>query len=253
MLSLTNGKPNQVILPEAYLGILGGMGPLATADFLMKLVMATHATTDQAHIPVLLRSVPQIPDRSAAILGNGPSPLPSLIKGVEALCKAGATAIAIPCNTAHYWYKDMAEASMVPILHIVDSVFYHLNTMACGGSVGLLATKGTIAARVYNERFTNQGSVNVLVPTDDEIERFSGPGIDAVKAGDLAGGRSLLKEAAERLRDRGANAIVMGCTEIPIVLTENSCIGIPLIDATACLADSCASWWERQRGCEAVY
>ena len=94
------------------LGVLGGMGPLATVDFLRKLIEETPAARDEDHLPVIAWSVPQIPDRPAAITGNGESPLPALLAGVHTLKAAGAVALAIPCNTAHYWYDDMAGTAL---------------------------------------------------------------------------------------------------------------------------------------------
>ena len=103
------------------LGVLGGMGPLATADFLQKLVLATKAGRDQEHIPVIVYGDCTTPDRTAAVLGKGPSPVPQLVEGIEFLNAARVAVIAIPCNSAHCWYKDMAAASLAPVLHIVEA------------------------------------------------------------------------------------------------------------------------------------
>ena len=103
------------------LGVLGGMGPLATVDFLKKLIEETPATRDQDHIPAIAYSVPQIPDRPPAIVGNGDSPFPHMLAGIHTLRHAGATTIAIACNTAHFWYDDLLQQGGVPILHIADA------------------------------------------------------------------------------------------------------------------------------------
>src|SRR5690606_28553292 len=100
------------------LGVLGGMGPLATVDFLSKLIEETAAGRDDDHVPVVVYSVPQIPSRPAAIVSGGPSPLPAMLDGVRTLKGAGATVLAIACNTAHYWYDDLAAAAGIPIVHI---------------------------------------------------------------------------------------------------------------------------------------
>ncbi len=107
--------------PPRILGVLGGMGPLATVDFLQKLIEETPASRDQDHIPVIAYSVPQIPDRPLAILGKGESPLPHMLEGIHTLKRAGAQAIAIACNTAHYWYDDLVLQGGLPILHIADA------------------------------------------------------------------------------------------------------------------------------------
>src|SRR4051812_14632246 len=101
------------------LGVLGGMGPLATVDFLKKLIEETPATRDQDHVPVVVYSVPQIPDRPGAILEATESPLPAMLEGVRVLKGAGAAALAIACNTAHYWYDELS-AEGVPVVHIAD-------------------------------------------------------------------------------------------------------------------------------------
>src|SRR3954471_9827880 len=102
------------------LGVLGGMGPLATVDFLAKLIEETPAKGDPDHVPVIVYSVPQIPDRPGAILENTESPLPAMLEGVRHLKRGGATLIAIACNTAHFWY-DALSAEGVPIAHIADA------------------------------------------------------------------------------------------------------------------------------------
>ena len=103
------------------LGVLGGMGPLATVDFLQKLIEETPATRDQEHVPVVAYSVPQMPERPPAIVGNGESPLPHMLEGVLTLKRAGAKAVAIACNTAHFWYDDLVRDGGLPILHIADA------------------------------------------------------------------------------------------------------------------------------------
>src|SRR5699024_1394419 len=104
------------------LGVLGGMGPAATADFLDKLAASTPAARDQEHIATLVYSDPTTPDRSDAMVAEGPDPLPALLHGIEFLSNAGVGAIAIPCNSAHFWYDQMQRATDAPILHIVDAV-----------------------------------------------------------------------------------------------------------------------------------
>ena len=107
------------------LGVIGGMGPLASADFFRKLIDATPAACDDEHIPVLIHSVPQLPSRPAAILRGGASPLPALMKARDRLVAAGATMLAMPCNTAHHWHAELA-ANSVPFPHIADAVAVEL-------------------------------------------------------------------------------------------------------------------------------
>lgn len=232
------------IAPLGYLGVLGGMGPGATADFYLKLISATAASTDQEHVATIIRSVPQIPDRSAAISQKAESPLPALSRGIRELISSGAKAIAIPCNTAHFWYDDLVAISTVPVFHIVDTVRERLEANAHAGPVGLLATAGTIEGKIYQNRLAGQSGYQVLVPEQEDQKSLVSPGIAAVKAGDLSAGTDLLSKAARRLQERGAGSAIMACTEIPIVLGPKSDVRMPLIDATDALARHCVEWWK---------
>jgi aspartate racemase len=221
------------------------MGPLATVDFLAKLVAATEAATDQQHIPVVVRSVPQIPDRSACIMKGGESPLPALRFGLRELARAGATAVAIPCNTAHFWADSLASPDLPPILHIVDAVAEHLaRVLPGGGPIGILSTEGTHAARVYENRLDGARWPILSAPADEMAA--VGYGIVQVKAGQLDAARQIFLQQLDRLRARGAAAIVLACTEIPTVLPG----GDPtVIDATDALARRCVRWFrETYRG-----
>ncbi len=120
------------------LGVLGGMGPAATVDFMAKLIRLNPAERDQDHLPVIVLSDPRVPDRVGPVVdGRGRSPLPALRAGVGALERAGAQAIAIPCHTAHHWYAQLAAATSLPILHIVDAVLAELvEARAAAGATG---------------------------------------------------------------------------------------------------------------------
>ena len=130
------------------IGVLGGMGPLATVDFMGKVIVLSPAARDQDHLPLIVHSVPQVPDRSASILKGAESPLPAMRQGLRTLVGAGAECIAIACNSAHYWYDDLAGESTVPLLHIVDAVGAAMARRGIrDGPVGLLATAGTVFRR----------------------------------------------------------------------------------------------------------
>ncbi len=118
--------PGEPAARKPTLGVLGGMGAMATVDFLRKLVEATPAERDQEHIPLIVRFCPEVPDRAAALAGSGPSPQPALVAAAVELAAAGAQALAIPCNTAHYWYDALCAAVPIPILHIVDAALAEL-------------------------------------------------------------------------------------------------------------------------------
>ncbi len=226
------------------LGILGGMGPLATADFLQKVIKATPAERDQEHIPILVYAVPQVPDRTESILAGNDEPLAWMRKGVEILCNSGAECIAIPCNTAHYWYNELIEDLDIPILHIVNATAVALAAInITEGPVGLLATTGTITAKVYQSRFLELG-YNCITPNHDAQINGVTAGIDAVKAGDFDNARRRLEAAAKTLVEQNCRAIVLGCTEIPIVLNSQmtSTPRIQYLDATHALAEASVRW-----------
>lgn len=235
------------------LGVLGGMGPLATADFMRKLTELTPASRDQDHIPVLVYSNPQVPDRSTAIMGKGESPLPALLDGIARLQDGGAQAIAIPCNTAHYWYDEMEAKSRVPILHIVGSVCDVLRGKGiAGGTVGVMGTAGTLHTGIYQGYLTRSGYAPVL-PAEAEMAELVMPGIVAVKAGDLVTAKQMLSEAADRLITRGAQMVVLGCTEIPLALADASPeAAARYVDSTAALAQACLAWAQAEKGAAAA-
>ena len=135
------------------IGILGGMGPVATSDFFRKLIAAVPARDDDDHVPVVIHSVPQLPLRPAAILEGATSPLPDLLKARDRLLGAGAQALAMPCNTAHYWHAELAADCPVPFLHIADAVGEELVAIgAAGQDVGIIATRATLAASTPRRR-----------------------------------------------------------------------------------------------------
>lgn len=228
------------------LGVLGGMGPLATVDFLAKLVAETPATRDQEHIPYIAWGVPQIPERPAAILCHGESPLPQMLRGIAALKQAGATVVAIACNTAHYWHDDLVREGGLPILHIADAVCDMLTERGItAGKVGLLGTDGTIKAGFFQQRFAARG-LDCVISSRADQERLVLPAIAAVKANDLPLAHGLAVDAVARLLDCGAQAVVLACTETPLAIDfADSRVNARCIDATRALARACVTWHRR--------
>lgn len=226
------------------LGVLGGMGPMATVDFLAKLVRATPAGRDQDHIPTLVCSAVDIPDRADAILGAGPDPLPAMRAALARLEAGGATRIAIPCNTAHHWHAALQAGTALPILHIVDAVAETLArtetgiAAGTGGRIGLLATDGTLRAGLYRERLARRG-LTCLGP-DPEGQAAVAAAIRLVKAHRVAEARPLLEAQVRALAEAGCDRVVMACTEIPIALAGSDPSG-RLVDATEALARACVA------------
>ena len=228
-------------------GVLGGMGPLATFDFCIKVVEETGAETDQDNVPLLVHSVPQIPDRIAAIRGTGPSPLPELRRGMRVLLEAGAGCLVMPCNTAHRWHDALAAEAPVPFLHIADAACAAARAKARpGDALGLIATAGTLLAGFYPARLERAGFACLTLP-EDETEVLVSEGIRRVKRGQVAAGGELFAEAVGRLVDRGAAAVILGCTEVPPGIAAAAPDLAPVcIDATRALARACVDWFRRE-------
>lgn len=219
------------------------MGPLATVDFMRKLVAATPTTVDQEHLPVVVYNVPQIPDRSDAFLAGSDAPWDYLLAGLRTLEQAGASLIAIPCNTAHVWHARLAAKADATILHIGHIACEALkNRIAQPRRVGLLATTATLSARIYHEELEADG-IAVIEPDAATQQQFVMTGIRAVKAGHLAQGRDLLRAAAAQLTD--VDVFLLACTEIPLALDDIP-LGAPAIDTTDTLARACVTWWRAQ-------
>jgi aspartate racemase len=209
-------------------GILGGMGPAAALDLQAKILALTPATRDEEHVPVVTWNVPQIPDRVAAIAGRGPSPLPAMAEGARALEAAGAEAIAIACNTAHHWADELRAGMRVPLLHIVDAVAVAIEARAARPArIGLLATRGTFASGFYGRRLEALG-YEWIAPDEACQSAFVNHAIAAVKAADFDRARERFAGAASHLAGRGADLLLLGCTELPLASTgtefESRCL-----------------------------
>ncbi|WP_329267070.1 aspartate/glutamate racemase family protein [Streptomyces sp. NBC_01451] len=228
-------EPAPVSAPEI-IGILGGMGPAATADFYTKLVSATPGSSDQDHLRTVIWSDPTIPDRTEALLGDGPDPTPWLLDGSRVLREAGATVIAIPCNTAHAFVPRIADHVGLPIVHMIGEVAGHLSTLSPRiRTAGLLATTGTVRADLYQEWLDHFG-IRLVLPDGNSQDHEVMAAIHAVKAGTHdAATTALLARAARRLTRRGAQAVIAGCTEIPLGLPADA-VDVPLVDPALVLA-----------------
>ncbi|MBE3598455.1 MAG: amino acid racemase [Limnochordaceae bacterium] len=222
------------------IGIIGGMGPEATADLFWRIVRLVPASKDQDHPRVLIDSNAQIPDRTAAIKGEGPSPLPMLVETARGLERAGAEVLAMPCNSAHYWYDEIAAAVRVPVLHMIRLAAAATRQALeervgrLGTPVLLLATTGTVLGGTYQRAFEEEG-LRLVVPEAAVQERVM-EAIYRVKAGQRAVARPLALDALARETLRLApGAVVLGCTELPLVLRRED-TAVPLIDSTEVLA-----------------
>jgi aspartate racemase len=224
------------------LGVLGGMGPLASAHFMLRLTLLTPAGRDQDHIPAVLWSDPRVPDRTAARLAGGEDPLPVLLRGIHGLEAAGCGAIAIPCNTAHGWHAAMQAATALPILHIVTATGDELLRLGVApGRIGVMGTAATLEMRLYQQGLEHRGWP-CLVPEPAEMEALVTPAIGLVKANQVAEAYAPLAEMARRLVARGAGAVVLGCTEIPLGIAAGPALPFPVADSIDALARAAIAW-----------
>jgi aspartate racemase len=228
--------PGMVADRRPVVGILGGMGPAATADFFAKLIQATPAEVDQDHLRVLLWSDPTVPDRTAALLERGPDPTAWLVHGAKLLVAGGAHLIAVPCNTAHAFLGPVEQQVGVEIVHMIDQTARHVATLDPRvRTVGLLATTGTVRAGLY-QGWLARRAIQVVVPTPEEQEKSVMAAVRAVKAGDHGPAHTAaLAKAGAHLVTRGAQALIAGCTEIPLVFDQRHA-HVPIVDPTAVLA-----------------
>ena len=227
------------------LGVLGGMGPLATVDFMQKIIALSKAGCDQEHVPMMVRNVPQIPDRTASILHQGEDPFPALLKGLKHLESSGAECIVIPCNTAHYWFQKLQQTAQVPMISILDCVSSEIQNRGIQ-RVGLMATNATIATGIYKQRIEGEGG-ECLIPDDQSQEEIMRSIYD-IKAARLEDGRRRMEKVFNQLISDGAQSVILGCTEIPVGLAEIAKQKpVQCIDATALLAEACVNWYYRKQ------
>lgn len=219
-------------------GILGGMGPAATADFYSKLIAATPAATDQEHLRVMIWADPTVPDRSLAIAGDGDDPTAALAAGAQKLADAGAAFYVVACNGAHAFLPRVREAVDLDYLSIVDVTAEHVSSLPHAKRAGLLATDATLQSDLYQQALSRSG-VEPVVPSAED-QRTVMETIYAVKSGRLHGEqRAALAAVASRLVEAGADVIVAACTEIPLAISDEES-SRPLVDPALLLANRVA-------------
>lgn len=223
------------------LGVLGGMGPAATADFIAKLVAGTPAAKDDEHVPCIVINDPRIPDRTDAYLqGAEDGVLEALTQRLRQLERAGADGFVMPCNSAHHWAEALHARTRLPFLHIAQASLAAVKRQMPGAvRVAVMGTPVTLRSGFYQRRMPAFG----FTPHPIGQELLDGlimPGVRRVKGGDIVGAAAVLSAAVEALLDDGAEAIILACTEIPVALHGNR--DARLIDSTAALAMACAKW-----------
>lgn len=215
------------------IGILGGMGPLATVDLFRKLTEHADVHTDQEHPRVVIDSNTAVPNRTDALLHGGPSPVPEIVNSIRRLERIGAEVLILPCNTSHCFFDELQSAASVPILHMIALTRDALTARGVRRA-GLLATDGTVQTGVYRRTFDGSG-VELLTPEGDDQAAVMGVIYDGVKSGDLAYDTAAFRRACEGLLARGAETLILGCTELPLAF-ELYHLDYPAVDPTLELA-----------------
>lgn len=195
------------------IGIIGGMGPLATVHLFERIVLRTKAQKDQDHIRVLIDSNTNIPDRTKAIIGDGEDPVKELVNSAKILEKSGADFLIMPCNTAHYFIDEIKKSVNIPFLNMPEeTVKYTYDKYGKDTVVGIMATDGTIKSKIYENYYSKLGIKTLLpVKTQERIMEFI---YDVIKKGNYNAGTDLLFECANELKELGATTFLLGCTEL---------------------------------------
>jgi len=206
------------------IGIIGGMGPEATADLYLKIIKNTEAKKDQDHFRVIIDSNVKIPDRTQAILHNGEDPTPALIETAKNLEKLSVDVACIPCITAHYFYETIQKSVNYKIINIIEELVKYIKKNYPNiKKVGVLSTTGTIKTKLFNQYLKDY---SVVYPTEAVQEKNVMEAIygeNGIKSGgNPEFAKRLLVEAGESIIDRGAEVVVEGCTEIGLVLSKDS-------------------------------
>ena len=218
---------------ETVLGVIGGLGPLATAHFMELVVNMTQADTDQDNLEMIIYNFPSIPDRTGYILGsNLKSPLPGLLSVGHALSRQEVACIAIPCMTAHYFYRELSAAISAPILHGIEETARHLKENGIH-RVGIMGTDGTILSGLFSDALERQG-IRPIAPSRERQQDVMHLIYRNVKAG-LPPEMERFRAVQQELTDRGAEAIILGCTELSVIKRDYE-IGAGFLDAMEVLA-----------------
>lgn len=231
---MPNNKPRTI-------GIIGGMGPMATLDLYDWIVTLTPAKRDQDHLPILINNHPQTPDRTDFILGQGEDPRPDLLSSARLLEQNGAEILAIPCNTAHA-FVDHIERNLThaKVINMLEETKKYMQQKFQGKNIkiGLLATTGTIKTNLYQKYFNEYQIITPDSEFQDNFVMKAVYGDRGVKSGYKNNARKLLKEAIDHLYKKGVNVIILGCTEISLVFKNERNNGVVYINPVKILAQT---------------
>lgn len=215
------------------LGVIGGLGPIATAHFMELIIHMTDVETDQDHLPMIVYNMPTIPDRTAYILDHSKeNPLPRMLELGKTLSAQQVSCIAIPCITAHFFMAELEAGIPAPLIDGVAATALHLKEHGIQ-KVGIMATDGTVSSGIFHRELLSRG-LTPIVPGESAQKDVMHLIFDNVKAGKPAE-MSRFFAAAEDLRSQGAEAIILGCTELSLIKRDEH-IGAGFIDAMEVLA-----------------
>jgi aspartate racemase len=225
---------------DKVVGIIGGMGPEATVDFMSRVLLATPAVKDQDHVRMIVENNPRIPSRQAAMKGEGEDPGAAIAAIATRLQTAGADFLVMPCNLAHAWRSDIESAVSIPFISIVDqSVQSALRRSGDGCAVGLMTTPGCFTAGLYQQALAEAGRP-VILQTPEELSASMSL-VERIKGGDKSREVAMgLRRLADALVNRGAKVLIAACTEFPLVLDE-SMFTVAFISSTDVLAKKTVS------------
>lgn len=217
------------------IGIIGGMGPMATVDLFKKVVANTQADSDNAHIRIYIDNNAQIPDRTAAILSGGADPVPAMAESAKKLEACGADCIIIPCNTAHYFLPRLRELTSLPIISMIEETAKDCAWSLPGKVAGLLGTTGTLQTGLYNEALKRAG-VQFMVPDEEGQRALMRVIYEGVKAdAEPQSYRKDMEMVIRSLRQRGAEYFILACTELPLAFDALR-LPVTAVDPTLVLA-----------------
>ena len=215
------------------IGIIGGMGPMATCDLMKKIIENTQADRDQAHVRLYVDSKTNIPDRTAAILGKGEDPRPAMTDSAKKLEAMGADLLIVPCNTAHFFLPDVQKTVQIPILNMQKETAKHLLENGIT-TVAVLATDGTVQSGLY-DRALKEAGITPVYPKEDQQKMIMSLIYDYVKAGKDFEDLDKIHAMVADLQAQGAQGLILGCTELPIAFAPWQ-TALPTFDPTLILA-----------------
>lgn len=199
------------------LGVIGGMGPLATVKLFEKIVLLTDAQSDQEHVHIIIDNNTLISDRSTYILAGGEDPRNELISSAKKLQDMGADFLIMPCNTAHYFYDEVVDNISIPFLNMIEETArYIIENHKDIKSIGLLATEGTYNTGVYDKTFNKYG-LNIIIPSLQK-QAYIMELIYNIKKGIHQDNLEGYYKAMEEIREQNVDHFIMGCTELSVAL-----------------------------------